>query len=262
MLSPSKVEVPRPISSRTTRLRDVAVCRMLAVSCISTMNVDCPRAMLSDAPTLAKMRSTIGSFASLAGTNEPICASSGRSAVCRRYVDLPPMFGPGEDHELPGRAVEVDVVGHERAGRESLDHGMAGVGDEELVTLVHVRFRVVRDGGGFRQGRQDVECGQRAGRVLNPRRLRADAGSEPLEDLELALEDSFVGAEHLRLILLERRRGEALAARDRLLALVVSRHGVQVRLRDLDVVAEHAVEANLERADAGARPFAAPPSRR
>ena len=39
------------------------VCRMLAVSCISTMNVDWPRAMLSDAPTRAKMRSTIGSFA-------------------------------------------------------------------------------------------------------------------------------------------------------------------------------------------------------
>ena len=36
---------------------------MLAVSCISTMNVDWPRAMLSDAPTRAKMRSTTGSFA-------------------------------------------------------------------------------------------------------------------------------------------------------------------------------------------------------
>ena len=34
-----------------------------AVSCISTMNVDWPRAMLSEAPTRAKMRSTIGSFA-------------------------------------------------------------------------------------------------------------------------------------------------------------------------------------------------------
>ena len=36
------------------------VCRMFAVSCISTMNVDWPRAMLSDAPTRAKMRSTSG----------------------------------------------------------------------------------------------------------------------------------------------------------------------------------------------------------
>jgi hypothetical protein len=38
---------------------------MFGVSCISTMKVDCPRAMLSEAPTRAKMRSTIGIFASL-----------------------------------------------------------------------------------------------------------------------------------------------------------------------------------------------------
>ena len=84
MLSPSKVAVPRPISSSTTRLRDVAVCRMWAVSCISTMKVDWPRAMLSDAPTRAKMRSTSGTFASRAGTNEPACAIRHTSAVCRR----------------------------------------------------------------------------------------------------------------------------------------------------------------------------------
>ena len=84
MLSPSKVDVPRPISSSTTRLRDVAWCRMFAVSCISAMNVDWPRAMLSDAPTRAKMRSTSGSFASRAGTNDPACAMMQISAVCRR----------------------------------------------------------------------------------------------------------------------------------------------------------------------------------
>ena len=53
MLKPSNVAVPRPISSSTTRLFEVAPLRMCAVSCISTMNVDCPRAMLSDAPTRA-----------------------------------------------------------------------------------------------------------------------------------------------------------------------------------------------------------------
>ena len=57
---------------------------MLAVSCISTMNVDWPRAMLSEAPTRAKMRSTIGSLALRAATNEPACAISESSAVWRR----------------------------------------------------------------------------------------------------------------------------------------------------------------------------------
>ena len=32
--------------------------------------------------------------AARAGTNEPQYASSAITAVCRMYVDLPPMFGP------------------------------------------------------------------------------------------------------------------------------------------------------------------------
>jgi hypothetical protein len=51
--------------------------------------------------------------------------------------------------------------------------------------------------------------------------------------------------------------GVALAANERLLALPLRRHGVLVGLRDLDVVAEDAVVAHLERLDAGA--FALPP---
>ena len=50
--------VPRPISSSTIRLRGVALFRMFAVSVISTMNVDCPRARSSLAPMRVKMRST------------------------------------------------------------------------------------------------------------------------------------------------------------------------------------------------------------
>ena len=51
--------VPRPISSSSTRLRAVAVCRIALVSLISTMNVDWPRTRLSLAPTRVNMRSTI-----------------------------------------------------------------------------------------------------------------------------------------------------------------------------------------------------------
>ena len=77
-----------------------------------------------------------------------------------------------------------------------------------------------------------------------------------LEELDLALEDPFVGAEHLLFVFFQRRRDEPLAAGDRLLAVIVGRNGVQVRLRDLDVVAEHAVVAHLQRVDAGARALA------
>ena len=56
--APSKVDVPRPISSRTTSERRVALWRMAAVSVISTMKVERPRARSSDAPTRVKIRST------------------------------------------------------------------------------------------------------------------------------------------------------------------------------------------------------------
>ena len=47
---------------------------MFAVSVISTMKVDWPRARLSLAPTREKMRSTRPMWACSAGTKEPICA--------------------------------------------------------------------------------------------------------------------------------------------------------------------------------------------
>src|SRR5205823_6291768 len=75
-------------------------------------------------------------------------------------------------------------------------------------------------------------------------------------NLELALENPLVGAEHLLFVLLQRRRDEALAAGNRLLAVVIGRDGMEVRLRDLDVVPEDAVVADLQRRDAGSRPLA------
>ena len=83
MLMPSKVEVPRPISSKISRLLGVALLRIYATSFISTMNVESPEARSSDAPTRVKMLSTRPISAWSAGTKEPICASSTMSATCR-----------------------------------------------------------------------------------------------------------------------------------------------------------------------------------
>ena len=68
----------------TIKLRGVAVFRMTAVSVISTMNVERPRARLSLAPMRVKTRSTTLSLADRAGTNDPICARITISAVCRK----------------------------------------------------------------------------------------------------------------------------------------------------------------------------------
>src|SRR5919108_749881 len=94
MARPSNVEVPRPTSSSSTRLRDVRLLRIDAVSTISTRNVDWPRARLSWAPTRVNRRSIRPSRAERAGTKAPICASTTMWPVCRRYTDLPAMLGP------------------------------------------------------------------------------------------------------------------------------------------------------------------------
>ncbi|MDT4857258.1 hypothetical protein FQZ97_916760 [compost metagenome] len=65
---PSKVAVPRPISSSTTRLRRVARLRMADVSTISTMKVERPWAMSSLAPTRENSRSITPIWALSAGT--------------------------------------------------------------------------------------------------------------------------------------------------------------------------------------------------
>ena len=79
---PSKVLVPRPISSRTRRLFFVAFLKIFATSVISTIKVLCPDARSSEAPTLVKILSQIPMFASSAGTKLPICAMRTISAVC------------------------------------------------------------------------------------------------------------------------------------------------------------------------------------
>ena len=83
MAMPSKVEVPRPISSRISKLRAVAWVRISATSVISTIKVDLPMERSSEAPMRVKIRSTMPMRADLAGTKEPIWAMRTMRATCR-----------------------------------------------------------------------------------------------------------------------------------------------------------------------------------
>ncbi len=80
---PSKVLVPRPISSIRIRLSAVALFRIVAVSFISTMKVERPRLTSSAAPIRVKIRSTGPISADSAGTKLPIWARITISAVWR-----------------------------------------------------------------------------------------------------------------------------------------------------------------------------------
>src|SRR3989442_3517082 len=133
---------------------------------------------------------------------------------------------------------------------------MPRIDGDQIVAVVDLWLDVVVDRGVFRQRREHVERRQRARRRLNPRRLFGNGSWQYLESLKLALEDALVGAEHLLLVFLQRRRDEALAAGNRLLAVIVQRHRMEVRFRNFYVIAEHAIVADLQRVDAGARALA------
>ena len=104
--------VPRPISSISTRLCAVALCRMLAVSLISTMKVDWPRERSSPAPMRVKMRS-IGPIVARAGRHVAADVREQHDQRVLAHVGaiLPPMFGPVIDQHA---AVVV-----ERRGRSA-----------------------------------------------------------------------------------------------------------------------------------------------
>ena len=90
---PSKVLVPRPISSRIRRLFFVAFRRIFATSVISTMKV-LDRRRSSSAHTGARHGRAETDSGSSAGT-KLICAISVTGRAARRLCfDLPAMFGP------------------------------------------------------------------------------------------------------------------------------------------------------------------------
>ena len=68
--------MPRPISSSTTKLCGVAWVRMAAVSTISIMKVERPRARSSPAPTRLNSRSTTPRRIDRAGTKAPAWATA------------------------------------------------------------------------------------------------------------------------------------------------------------------------------------------
>jgi hypothetical protein len=128
---------------------------------------------------------------------------------------------------------------------------MAGV-DESIASLVDGGAAIPAargDVGERRAGIDDRERGAGGGDV---RRGFGHGRDLAAEQLGLARCERLLGGDHLALELGELGGDVALAGRDGLLADVMARHLREVCLGDLDVVAEHAVVADLEVRDAAA----------
>ena len=183
MLTPSYVEVPRPISSRITRLRPVACRRIAAVSAISTMNVERPPLRSSCAPIRVKIRSHTPMVASVRGDVRSDLSEQHDARRLAKVGRLARHVRAGE-HDDARLVVEVHVIGDEPARTErALHQRVAATDDAQTSTTRRRRAHPVLflGDGGERlrhvQGRdRGGGVGERRGR-RSPRRAAAPASN-------------------------------------------------------------------------------------
>src|SRR5208282_5961302 len=161
---------------------------------------------------------------------------------------------PGDEQELSRIGVGIEVVGHELARTHSgFEHRMPSLADAHSARGIHRGPHVAAPARDFGQRRERIELAHRARRFEYRAALSLQVAQQFGEELQLQLAQARLRRKNLAFQFLQSRRGEALGADQRLLALVVGRSAIEMALGYLDVVAEDAVVTDLERGDAGAR---------
>ena len=102
------------------------------------------------------------------------------------------------------------------------------------------------------EGEEAVELRDGGGELLEDGDILGEDGQDFVEELLFEAAGALVAAQDLALELFELVRRVAFAVRERLTAHIGVRHLLLEGVAHLDVVAEHAVEAHLQSADARA----------
>ena len=160
----------------------------------------------------------------------------------------------GDHHDLLRLPVEGDAVGNVRLfGRQTpFDDRMAAVDDLDVGSLVHLGTTVLVLLGDRGHRKQAIGLGYHAGIFLNGGDVLPALLHQGGVKAGFDLGDAILGAEDLGFEFLEFGRDVPFGRDGGLLADPVGRHLVLVRITHLDVIAEHVVEPDLERGDAGA----------
>ena len=180
-----------------TRLLAVAWLRIAAVSTISTMKVERPRARSSAAPTRLNRRSTMP-IVGLLGRHEGAGLRHHRDQrVLAQEGRLAGHVGAGQQPQAPLGA-ELAIVGHEarppwRSSAASTTGWRPPSMREGRVVAQHWAH-VVRAGRELRQCRGDVEGGQRTAGGNDGCRNRHHLPDQRVEDRELQRERLIGGA--------------------------------------------------------------------
>ena len=249
---PSKVLVPRPISSIRIRLRAVALCRMFAASVISTMKVERPPARSSAAPMRVKMRSSGPITARSAGTIASHVREDHDERRLPHVGGLTTHVRAGDDQH-PAARVEHEIVRHERAIRRSARR--SGCRPAVIFSTGSLTSSGrVQSSAHARSARQaSASSSESAVAVccMGPRRSMSCVRTSSYSSFSRASARSRAPST-LSSKLLSSARDEALGGLHRLPAQVVLRHALRILARDLDEEALHAIETELQARDAAA----------
>ena len=160
--------------------------------------------------------------------------------------------GARDDHRAVLIAVQEAVVGHKAVFGERFDDGMAAVlyfkravfGDLGAAVLIFL----CDDG----EGEEAVELRDGRGELLEDGDILGEDGQNFVEELLFEAAGALVAAQNLAFELFELFRRVAFAVRERLTAHIGIRDFLLEGVAHLDIVAEHAVEAHFQSADARA----------
>ena len=152
----------------------------------------------------------------------------------------------GQQHDARC-VVEVDVVGDELSRRKcALHYGVPAALQREGHLVGHRGTRIFVSCGRIRKALQHVEWSEVIRRILNPMQSLTDRVPQAVQNLPLSNQCLLLCAQHSSFVFLEFGGDEPFGAGEGLAPVVILRHRIAVRLGDLDVVAEHAVEPDLE----------------
>ena len=127
---------------------------------------------------------------------------------------------------------------------------MAALLDDELVAFIHNRLCIAVFHSHLRQRRQDVQTGHAGRGFLDTRQFGRNFMQQIVKELAFQDSQTLVCAQDLVLQYLQILGDVPLRVGQRLLADKICRHLVRKGTAHLDVITEHPVVADLQRADA------------
>ncbi len=131
---------------------------------------------------------------------------------------------------------------------------MTSLPDDEFIIIdSDLRPGVSKRSGHAGKVGQNIQFGNNRSRVADSGGFGSNSSTDLLEEAFFNFENAFFGSENLLFVFLELRSRISLGANESLLPVVVGGNQMPVGIRDLDVVAKHAIESNLQGRDS--RPF-------